>query len=263
MSDSYVVLTRATHPVQKSLIEQILQAEGIPFNCLDNSLSVIFGGGLLMGYQEFQVPSERLQEAKDALCAGGVVCEVSHRLLNRTLEKVIEPLLQSEERDYERLTHLVEINNKETVHALFDRTLELEGGRELLEDLFFELARESCPGLLSLARSLAGGATSEFLQRCAHEANSGDKESRMALLEVLREIPSDYLHRKVMAVALTDADFDIRDAASEVLYSLTESSCGYDPEDPPEKRFAAVEKILGRPLQPGSGTGSFFYRDSS
>ncbi len=44
LSDPYVVLTRATHPVQKSLIEQILKAEGIPFNCVDNALSVIFGG---------------------------------------------------------------------------------------------------------------------------------------------------------------------------------------------------------------------------
>ncbi len=249
MSDPYVVLTRATHPVQKSLIEQILKAEGIPFNCVDNALSVIFGGSLPMGYQEFQVPSARLQEAKDALCAGGVVCEVSHRLLNRTLEEVIAPLLQSDQRDHERLAHLVEINNKETVHALFEKTLELEGGRELLEDLFFELARKSSPGLLVLARSLAGGATSEFLSRYAEEAISGDKQSRMALLEVLREIPSNYLRRRVLAVALTDADFDIRDAASEALYSMTESSCGYAPEDPPEKRSAAVEKILGRPLQ--------------
>ena len=253
MSDSYVVLTRATHPVQKTLIEQILKAEGIHFNCEDYALSVIFGGSLPMGYHEFQVPFGRLQEAKDALCAGGVVCEVSQRLLKRTLEEVIEPLLQTDERDYERLTHLVEINNKETVHALFERTLELEGGRELLEDLFFALARESRPGLLTLARSLADGASSEFLQRYAEEATSADKQSRMALLEVLREIPSSYVHQRVMAVALTDADFDLRDAASEALYSLTESSWGYDPEDPPEKRFAAVEKILGGPLQPGSG----------
>lgn len=107
----------------------------------------------------------------------------------------------------------------------------------------------------NLGSSLADDATSEFLPRYAEEAISGDKQSRMALLEVLREIPSNYLHRRVMAVALTDADFDIRDAASEALYSLTESSCGYAPEDRPKKRFAVVEKILGRPLQPGPGSG--------
>ena len=255
MSDPYVLLTRAGHSVQKSLIEQILRTEGIAFDCVDRSMSVILGSNPPMGYQEFRVSPESLQQAKDALCAGGVVCEVSHRLLNRTIEEVVEPLLESDSRVYNHLVHLIEINNKETVDAIFQRTVQLEGGRELLEDLFFELARLSSFGLLSLARSLGDEASFGFLQRYQESAIAGDKQTRMALLGVLHDFSSRELHRRVMAVVLTDADFDIRDAAAEALLSLTESDCDYDPNGPPHERMRVVERILGSRLQPAPGSG--------
>ncbi len=274
MSDPYVLLTRAGHSVQKSLIEQILRTEGIAFDCVDRSMSVILGSNPPMGYQEFRVSPERLHEAKDALCAGGVVCEVSHRLLNRTIEEVIEPLLESDSRVFNHLVQLIEINNKETVHAIFQRTFQLEGGRELLENLFFELARTSSAGLFALARALGGssggsfdrsfdgsfdgsfgGTSFGFLQRYQESAIAGDKQTRMALLGVLHDFASRELHRRVMAVALTDSDFDIRDAAAEALLSLTESACDYDPTDPPHDRLRVVERILGSRLQPAPGSG--------
>lgn len=247
MSDEpYVVLTRAANPLQKDLIEQVLMGEGIPFDCLESGLGVIAGQGSPVGYEEFRVPPDRLQEAKDALCAGGIVCEVSHRLLRRTLEEVVEPLLETDDRDYDRLVHLVEINNKETVHALFEKTLELPGGRELLDDLFFELARRSSGALERLARSLAKAATPGFLQRFEEEATSGDKGVRVALIGVLPEFSSGKLRRGVLATALTDDEFEIRDAANEALFSLEGDSRGYDPEAPAEERAAAVKEILAK-----------------
>jgi hypothetical protein len=249
MSEESALLTAATNPFQASAIEATLRSAGIAFWTKEApSSAVVFLGPLYggAGYLEFHVASDQLKEAKDALCAGGIVCEVSERLFRRSLEDIVKPLLSDAEPDYGRLVRFLELNNKETVKAIFEATLELGGGRELLEDLFFHLARSRHPGLRSLARVLGRRTTASFAERYSSDASVGEKETRIALLDVLAEFKSAPWHLEVLATALLDRDSEIREAASEALFELRGRDCGYDPEDPPAEREAAIEEILGR-----------------
>jgi hypothetical protein len=241
----YVPLTVSTNPLQKILIEGALKAAGIPFSQHDGPApTVILGQDNPISCLEFRVDPERLQEAKDVLCAAGIVCDVSERLLRRTLDEVVKPLLESRERELGRLLHLVEVNNKETVAALFEATLELAGGRELLEELFFAMAREGLGRILILARALRDRTTAGFDDRFQAEAIHGDRETRISLLGTVQEFPASYWQASVLGAALLDRDSEIRDSGSEALFALKGEDCGYDPEAPPAEREEAVQALL-------------------
>ena len=115
----FVLLTTSHDPIQKALIGETLRGAAIPFvptpigaHTMPQSAAEVL----------FHVPGERLQEARDLLCAKGVVCEISERLLKRSLEEIVKPLLGKTEHDLTRLTRFLETNNKETVRALFEAT---------------------------------------------------------------------------------------------------------------------------------------------
>src|SRR5262245_58528857 len=130
MEQKFVLLTTAANSFQKSIIEAILRSAGISYLSWNPSLTVVLGSERPLSLEQFQVPADQLQIAKEILCAHGVVCEVSGRLLNRALEEIIKPLLGTSERDLSRLQRFVEVNNKETVRALCEATLREEGGGE-------------------------------------------------------------------------------------------------------------------------------------
>lgn len=245
MTRKDVRLASSVNPFQRSLIEAVLKDANIPFSTYESPTpSAVLGPFNPLGYVEFRVPPDRLQEAKDVLCANGVVCDVSERLLKRCLEEVVRPLLGREGRDFTHLLHLVDVNNKETVLALFDHTLEYAGGRELLEDLFFRMARDGSGRLLILARALSGNEGPSFGARFRREAIAGESETRIALVEVLPEFGEGSWQLSVLAALLLDPAGDIREAASEALFSLRGEDCGYDPESPPAEREATVQAIL-------------------
>ena len=159
-------LTTSVEPFQQSLIREILLGGGIVFETREPG-----PGSWLMGTAnpllptEFLVPAERLQEAKDLLCAHGIVCDVSERLLRRSFEEIVKPLLGAPGRSLDRLVYFVGINNKETLRALFQATAKESGGLDLLEDLFFAMAGEGTTHLLVLARVLEPLVESSFGKR--------------------------------------------------------------------------------------------------
>jgi len=245
MEQNYVLLTTAANSFQKSLIEEILRTSGIPFLTQNaDPMAALGAAGLLVG-EQFRVPRDRLQEAKDILCANGVVCEVSGRLLNRALEEIVKPLLGNRERELGGLLRFVEVNNKETVRALFEGTMKEQGGPDLLEDLFFQLARQGTAGLKVLARAARPKMNAAFADRFHSEGTLGEKSLRLTLLDVLPELPPTYQRLQVLAAGLRDRDSEIREAASEALFAAEENDHGYDPSDPPAEREAAVQKLLG------------------
>jgi hypothetical protein len=175
-----------------------------------------------------------------------VLCEVSERLLTRTLEEVVKPVLASGERDFSRLLYLLEVNNKETVQAILQATMRLAGGPDLLEDLFFHMAQESTGRLLLLARTLAqAGASESFAARYKSASRDGRKPARIALLDVLSEFRKAAWSSSALAEALLDEDAEIRDAAGEALFSIAGRDVGYDPQDPADVREALVQKLFG------------------
>jgi hypothetical protein len=248
MEQNYVVLTTSTNPFQKTVIEEILKAAEIPFRIQENPTApkAILGAASPLAIDQFQVPAQMLQQAKDALCAQGVLCEVSERLLRRCMEEIVKPLLPGVERDLGRLKRFVEVNNKETVRALFEAVLKEGAGRDLLEELFFEMAREGASGLALLAQALQPRMNAAFREKFQSEATLGPKPVRLTLLGVISELPADATRTQTLAAAMRDRDADIREAASEALFSIGIDP-GYDPEDPPAEREAAVQKLLGRP----------------
>src|SRR5262245_28174003 len=147
MDKSLVALTTASGPYQESLIGETLKSAGIPYTTINKpgpgtAIQVLqLGATPAFLATEFQVPPERLQEAKELLCSNGIVCEVSERLLNRALEEIVAPLLDDPDRDLQGLVRFVDINNRETVKALLQAALRRDGGRRLVEDLFFAVAR--------------------------------------------------------------------------------------------------------------------------
>lgn len=246
--ETFVPLTRSGNPVQQSLIRDVLAEAGIPFLGLEGMGSVAALAPVSpINYVEFRVPPERVQEAKDLLCSSGVICDVSERLLRRSLEEVVKPLLAHPRpsRDLERLLYLARINNKETVTALYEATRDLKGGIDLLVDLFFEMARTGEGHPLLLARALAGTLTAEFAERFLQEATGGDKEARLALLDVAPAFrgTAGWLLESV-AAGLLDSDEEIRDAAGEALFALEGDDYGYDPKGPQKDREAAVARLV-------------------
>jgi len=221
--DKLVTLTTASGPLQQTLIGETLRGAGIAFETYEKGFlpSTILGQINPLQEIEFRIPVERQQEAKDLLCANGIVCEISERLLKRSLEEIVKPLLGQRERDLTRLARFVEINNKETVRALFNATSRESGGEDLLEDLFFTMARDGSRALLSLARIVGPGSGDSFRDRFRHEGTGGDKAIRLGLLEVLPEFTTAPWRDEVLRAALDDEDTDIREAAKEAAFFAT------------------------------------------
>ena len=245
MKGDHVHLTTSAGPVEASAIEAVLTDAGIPFTTQElDGLTVLTMAPIPLSRLEFRVPSDRREEAAELLCANDIVCEVSERLLQRTFEEVVRPLLGVQEPRLERLIYLVGINNKDTLRALFERTRGAEGGLALLEDLFFAMAREESPRLQVLARHLADGTTAGFGSRFVREAESGPKTARLSLLGVLPEFRKEPWRAQVLAPSLRDDDVEIRDAASEALFAIRGTDFGYDPQADLPEREEAIERIL-------------------
>jgi hypothetical protein len=246
MEQNLVPLTATSGSYQKYLIEEVLKGAEIPFAVQERGgLTAWLGKEAPTIFLEFLVPLERLQEAKEILCGNGIVCEVSERLLGRALDEIVKPLLGSSDRDLDRLARFFEVNNKETVKALVELTLEQPGGRPLLEDLFFRLARtEDLNPLRVLARVLGPKADARFFGRLVEEMGSGRKESELAILEVLPELPDTRERTEALAKALRDPILEVREAAGEALYSLGKGDFGYDPTSPAEDRETSIKDFL-------------------
>jgi len=256
MSATYVKLTGSSNPVQQSLIEEILKGEGIPFEVREAAwLNTILGPTNPLGTREFFVPSDKLQEAKDILCGHSVVCDVSERMLKRSMDEIVRPLLQkrresgpTEEQSLERLAYFAGINNKETVNALFDATLKEEGGEALLEDLFFDLAQDDSGALRILARHLREADAARFGGRFNTTMTLVPNEVRIRLLDVLSEFPPSRWRLTALLGGLRDGDADVRAAAGEALFSIRHGEdCGYDPDAPEEEREQVIERLLRLP----------------
>lgn len=241
----FAALLRTANPVQRSLVRDVLSEEGIIFFEYEDLGP---GGGFLslptLQHVEFRVPSAELQKAKDVLCANGIVCDVSERLLRRTLDEVVKPLLSSEERNLQRLVYLVRVNNKETVAAIYEETRRLEGGAGLLADLFFEMARAGEGNLRILARALAEEAGDAFGDRFARAVAEEGKEARFELLEAAPVFGKRPWALRSVAAALLDPDREVREAASEALFEVEGLDYGYDPEAPEAEREASVARFL-------------------
>src|SRR5574341_89021 len=244
-------LAVAQNLYQRGLIGSILDQAGIEYRVKDSlapdPVLLALTAEPILG-DEVWVPAGRLPEAKDVLCANGIVCEVSERLLRRSLDEIVVPLLGAKDRDLDRLIRFVQINNKETVRALFEATLKEEGGQAIIEDLFFQLAAEpeDARDLRILARVLKDRITPAFWERFLSEATGDLTDVRLALLEVLNELPLSTQRVEALVRGLRDPDDDIRDAASEALFALHHTDFGYDPEAPENEREEAIEKFLGK-----------------
>ncbi|MCZ6619713.1 MAG: hypothetical protein O7E57_16455, partial [Gammaproteobacteria bacterium] len=233
---------------QCSLVEEILKDARIPLvTQYSSGFAIAFGlqsteGDL--GDQVFMVPEDRLQEAKDILCANGVLCDISERLLRRCLTDIVEPLLKNQKQDFDRLIRFVAVNNKETVRAVFQFTIAEEGGEKLLVDLFFMMAQEGSPGLKKLARVLNATMDDDFGKRFLSEANGGAKTTRLSLLDIIPDLPVTSWRIESLAAALRDEDEEIRDAGSEALFAMAGVDYGYEPDAAPDRREAAVQQML-------------------
>jgi len=238
-------LATSGNQFQSAFIKDILERANIPYLIRDSALQVLGISNMPMDSQEFRVPQDRLQEAKDALCAGGYMCEVSERLLGRALKEIVEPLLQAPEPDLGRLRHFLEVNNKETSRALIKATLEKPGGRGLLEEIFFNLNKtDDLVSLHSLARELGPRASQEFFDRLKSVLAAAPLEARQSILEVLPDFPDCPERTALLASALLSPDPEVRDAAGEALFALGEGDFGYNAEAPQDQREEAVSRIL-------------------
>ncbi len=247
MEMNLVPLTTAGNQYQISLISEVLQGAGIPFTMRDSAaLSALGVGTTPLTSKQILVPQDRLQEAKDVLCAGGIVCEVSERLLTRALEEIVDPLLEAGDPDLDRLRRFIQVNNKDTSRALMEATLEKPGGPELLENLFFKLDQsDDVACLRALARALGSKVSGDFFERLKESLSAGTVEKRIALLETIPDLPNRPDRADALAVALRSTSSKIRDAAGEALFALGLGDFGYEAEGPPDEREEAITKFLG------------------
>jgi len=167
------------------------------------------------------------------------------QLFRHLFDTIARPLISGAEEDYGRLIRFVELNDEETNQSLFGEILAVRGGREVLENLFFTMARDQKPGLRVLGRVLTSDTTASFGDRFQSEIRLGEKSPCLGLISALPEFMSHSWGRSVLAATLLDRDSDIRDGASQTLFALMGEDCGYDPTDPPAEREAMVQEILG------------------
>ncbi len=246
MSENLVHLMSSNVQYQVFAVGEVLKGAGIPFMIRESSPTTAFTGDSgPLGNQEFLVPPDRLKEAKEVLCANGIVCEVSEHLLHRALDEIVAPILKGTSRDLGRLIHFIEVNNKETVRALLESALAIPGGPELIEDLFFSIDRpedEVC--LRTLARVLGPRAGNSFYDRLKEVMSTGPKDSRIALLSVVPELPAVLERVEALAIGLRDPSVEVREAAGEALFALGRGDHGYEPEAPEDAREEAIRKFL-------------------
>ena len=223
MEDDLVPLTTSTGPYLKGLIGGILKTAGIPHVIRDEfGPSPILGHDLPVVVQFFYVPEGRLSESKDLLCTNGVVCELSERLLTRGLEEIVKPLLEAgEARDLSRLARFIEVNNKETIKALLEKALLLEGGWDLLADTFFAgPSWENLSAIRVLARLLTFHDWHRFRSRLFQAMTAGTPSQQIDVVEVLGELPDTPERDRLLRLALDSSDPEVRAAAEESPYSL-------------------------------------------
>ena len=249
MEPGFAPLTISTTPLQRSRVERALRSSDIHFLTREGvGGAALFGAGAPDAFLEFHVPAEKLDAAKAALRSEGIICELTAHHCRRTMDDIVRPLLSHDvEPDFGRLIRFVELNNEETVEALFEATFDLKGGGELLEHLFFQMAKQGTRQLEVLARALTTKTTASFSDRYQSNASVGEDAQRVALLAVVSEFSSCSWYAGVLATGLLDRDSVIRDAATKSLFALKGEDCGYDPEDPPAEREAAVQEILRVP----------------
>lgn len=166
-------------------------------------------------------------------------------LFRRLFDSIAKPLLNGEEDEFGRLFRFIELNDEETVRGLFQEIFSRRGGRELLETVFFGMAREGKAGLTVLAPVLAGETIASFGDRFRSEFRTGEKPTQIALLETVTEFGEGGWARKVLTAGLLDRDPEIREAASRALFALHGADCGYDPDDPPAEREVMVQELFG------------------
>jgi hypothetical protein len=169
----------------------------------------------------------------------------THDLFRRLFDSIVKPLLNGEEDDFGRLYRFVELNDDEAAKVLFQGTFGCRGGRELLETIFFSMARDEKDGLSLLATVIAGETTASFGDRFRSECRTGEKPTRVALLDVLPAFAIGGWARKVLTAGLLDREQEIREAASRALTALYGPDCEYDPEDPPAEREVMVHELFG------------------
>ena len=245
MRSAYVSLATSVNPLQKSVIAEVLRDAGIPFDTYEGPApAAILGAANPLDYVEFRVPPEQLQEAKDTLCAQGILCDVSERLLKRAVDEIVAPLLENPQQDLDRLVHFIEINNKETVSALFETVMGQDAGAALLEAVFFRMAREGQARLAVLARVLERASVDGFASRFRQEYTAGNRKTRVALLETVAEFPDSLPHWEALAAGLVDKDAEVREAAGESLYALKGNQYRFEPDAPADEREAVAEAIL-------------------
>lgn len=247
--EKMVRLGNFTGPYQCSLVEEILKKAGILVtNQRASGIAIALGvenPDAQLGGQDFLVPQDRLQEAKDLLCANGVLCEISERLLRRCMSEIVAPLLGSPGQDRGRLIRFIAINNKETVRALFKATLGEEGGKDLLVELFFTFAEEGAPGLRNLARGLRASMDDDFGERFFEKFGAAvAKTTRLNLLDIIPELPVSSWRVEFLAAAMRDPDAEVRDAGSEALFALGGFDYGYDPDAGSLERETSVQRML-------------------
>ena len=169
----------------------------------------------------------------------------THDLYRRLFDSIVKPLLNGEEDDLGRLYRFVELNDEETAKGLYQEIFSCRGGRELLETIFFSMARDEKDGLALLATVIAGETTASFGDRFRSESRTGEKSTRIALLDALPAFAARGWARKVLTAGLLDREQGIREAAGRALAVLYGSDCEYDPEDPPAEREAMVQELFG------------------
>jgi hypothetical protein len=218
-----VPLIQTSGPFLKSAVEGILRDAGIIYTIRDHfgPVPIIPQHAAIVG-QTFEVPPDRLQEAKDLLCANGILCEVSNRLLQRALESIVKPLLEkSGDRDLSRLSHFVEVNNRETAQALLKAVLDLPGGNELLDELFFALVEEEDrTGLHRLARVLGPRSHQTFHERLRRDMEGFSPQRQTAILDVIQEFPDNSFRLEIINAGLHSLEPEVQEAAEEAAYSL-------------------------------------------
>lgn len=245
---AFTVLYETTGAYTVSLVHSILEENAIDYRTVEHGISPVALGmpsdaasGTCV--VRILVEEARLAEAKNLLCEHDIVCDVSDRLRKRCFDSLAVPLLRGESDNLERLAHYLQVNNKATVAAILADIHADAQGPPLLMRLFCHLLESDDHLTLTrltrflndhAAPGMAPPALYELLPRLTRSV-------RRNLADMLGRLPS-IRPEEMLVGLLRDEEQDVREAAIESLFSLTEQDLGYEPDDTEEARNAAVNK---------------------
>lgn len=189
-----------------------------------------------------QVAEMEEEMARKVLCLRGVVCQVTPGEVDSLMIDHVLPAASAGADAAKGLVGVLALNKKEVVAAVVHRLHESgEVGTRFLEAVLVEACRSGETRLTgSLAQALDEAGSPVLPSRLTELVGEDGRVGAAWAIAHMKKHRTEAMGALIFL--LDDPDAEVRSEAIEGLFSLEGKDFGFEPDAPPEKRAAAVER---------------------